>query len=206
MYPVRASWLRWGVTATLALMLCALFVTPTLAGGSPSVNLIPTQEVVSGTTTFGAFGPVGPDCDATSGGPGCTFATAITTGSGVAVPGGPFTHTTNATVYYGPSFSSVFPNGAVDPATGSPVGFCAEISGTVHTVLANGTIDANAQGYTCCSNSCSNGLGPPTTTFVTTACTSGTGQYAGIQCSGKESSSSSDGVHYVARGEAVMTK
>jgi hypothetical protein len=211
MYPVRASWLRWGVTAALTLMLCALSVTPTLAGGKPFGNpggqLIPSQEVVSGTTTFGAFGPVGPDCDATTGGPGCTFATNITTGSGIAVPGGPFTHTTNGTVYFGPSFSAVFSNGAVDPTTGSPVGFCAEIFGTVHTVFANGTIDGNAQGYTCCSSSsCTSGFGPPSTTFVTTACTSGTGKYAGIQCSGKESSSSSDGVHYVARGEGVSTK
>jgi hypothetical protein len=205
MYPVRFSSLRWGVTAALALMLCALFASPTLAGGSPGVNLNPTLEVVSGTTTFGAFGPVGPDCDATTRGSGCTFVTSITTGSGFAVPGGPFTHTTNATALLGPGPGSfLFPNGAVD-STGSPIGFCAD---TVHTVFSNGTIDGNAQGYTCCSSSssCPNGVGPPTTTFVTTACTSGTGKYAGIQCSGKESSSSSDGVHYVARGEGVMTK
>ena len=203
MYPVRASSLRWGVAFALALMLCALFVTPTLAGG----DLIPGQEVVSGTISFGAFGPVGPNCNATTGGSACTFATSNVTGSGKAVPGGPFTHTSTATVLLGPGPGSfLFPNGAVD-STGNPAGFCAELSGTSHTVFANGTIDANVQGYTCCSSSsCPNGVGPPTTTFVTTACTSGTGIYAGIQCSGKESSSSSDGVHFVGRGEDVSTK
>jgi hypothetical protein len=203
MYPVRASSPRWGVTTALALMLCALFVTPTLAGE----DLIPGQKVVSGTTSFGAFGPVGPGCRSTTGGPNCTFATSNNTGSGSAVPGGPFTHTSTATILLGPGPGSfLFPNGAVD-STGSPAGFCAELIGTSHTVFANGTIDANVQGYTCCSsNSCPNGLGPPITTFATSACTSGTGKYAGIQCSGKESSSSSDGVHFVARSEDVSTK
>jgi len=203
MYPVRASSLRWVVTAALALMLCALFVTPTLAGE----DLIPGQEVVSGTISFGGFGPVGPNCNATTGGSACTFAISNVTGSGFFMPGGRFTHTGTSTILLGPGPGSfLFANGAVD-STGSPAGFCAEVFGTSHTVFANGTIDVNAQGYTCCSSSsCPNGLGPPTTTFVTTACTSGTGKYAGIQCSGKESSSSSDGVHFVARGEGVSTK
>jgi hypothetical protein len=203
MHPIRASSLRWGVTAALALMLCALLVTPTLAGE----DLIPGQEVVSGTISFGAFGPVGPGCSSTTGGPNCTFATSNVTGKGKAVPGGPFTHTSTTTVFYGPGPGSfLFPSGAVD-STGNPAGYCAEISGTSHSVFANGTIDGNAQGYTCCSSSsCTTALGPPITTFVTTACTSGTGKYAGIQCSGKESSSSSDGVHFLARGEGVSTK
>ena len=203
MYPIRASSLRWGVALALALMLCALFVTPTLAGE----DLIPGQEVVSGTISFGGFGPVGPNCNATTGGTGCTFAISNVTGSGKAVPGGRFTHTSTATILLGPGPGSfLYPNGAVD-STGSPAGFCAELFGTSHTVFANGTIDGNAQGYTCCSSSsCPNVLGPPSTTFITTVCTSGTGKYAGIQCSGKESSSSSDGVHFLARGEGASTK
>jgi hypothetical protein len=98
MYPVRASSLRWVVTAALALMLCALFVTPTLAGE----DLIPGQEVVSGTISFGGFGPVGPNCNATTGGSACTFAISNVTGKGKAVPGGPFTHTSTTTVLLGP--------------------------------------------------------------------------------------------------------
>jgi hypothetical protein len=203
MYSVRATSLQWGVTLALALLLCALFVTPARAGG----GLISNQSTISGTSSFGAYGPVGPGCSATTGGPDCTFATSNSTGSGNAVPGGPFTETSTATVLLGPGPGSFpFPNGAVD-SLGNPAGYCAEFVGTSHDVYANGTIDMNEQGYTCCSSSsCPNGVGPPTTNFATSNCISGTGKFAGMQCSGEGSNSSSDGVHFVGGGESVSTK
>ena len=219
MYLVRSSWRRWEVTAGLALMLCALFVIPALAGAAappppppppppPGSPLILRQSVISGTSSFGAYGPVGPGCSSTTGGPDCTFATSNSTGNGNASPGGSFTDTTSATILLGPGpGSQLFPNGSVD-STGSPAGYCAEFVGTSHDVYATGgTIDTNSRGYTCCSSSsCPNGLGPPSTNFATTVCVSGTGIFAGIQCSGEGSNSSSDDVHFLGGGETFSTK
>ena len=206
MYQVRASLLRWGVTGTLVFTLCALFVTPTLAGG----ELILRHSVVSGTSSFVAFGPVGPNCSATTAGSDCTFFTSSFKGSGNAVPGGPFTVTGTTTELLGPfsTFPFVSVSGAVNASTGTPTGGCAPIFQTSHVVFANGTIDQNAQGNSCCaSSSCADFLGgPPTTSHTTQVCISGTGKFAGIQCSGESSGSSSDNVHFVARGEGVSTK
>jgi hypothetical protein len=90
-------------------------------------------------------------------------------------------------------------------------GILSPVLGTSHAVDANGTIDTNTQGSVCCaadsSNSCGvSGIGPPTTSHGTATCISGTGKYAGIQCSGEETSTNSDGVHFIVRSERVRSK
>jgi hypothetical protein len=233
MYPVRASSLRWGITIAFALVLCALFAAPTLAGGEPwsrqyhperwaegghggpprhagqGRGLVLSHSVTAGSSSFVAFGPVGPNCSATTAGPDCTFVTLSSTASGNAEPGGPFTSTGTATLLIGP-FSTgqfVFPNGAVD-SNGNPAGGCVQIFGTNHDVYANGTIDSNFQGHACCaSSSCADFIGgPPNISQSTSVCVSGTGKYAGIQCSGEQSGSSIDGQHFVGHSESVSTK
>ena len=49
-------------------------------------------------------------------------------------------------------------------------------------------------------------LGPPVTAHDSSVCISGTGKFAGIQCSGKDTASSIDSVHIISRGETVREK
>jgi hypothetical protein len=231
MYSVRARSLRWGVTVALALMVGALFVAPALAGGQLSSrhyrpepwaqvkqpahaenagDLILSHSVVSGKSTSTSFGPVGANCDATMAGPDCTFVTVTTTASGKSEPGGLFTETDTVTLLIG-LFSAngpfVYQNGAVD-SNGNESGGCVQTFGVAHRVYANGTIDLNTQGSSCCaSDTCANFIaGPPGTSHGTAVCTSGTGKYAGIQCSEEASGGGTDGVNFVSRGEMVSTK
>jgi hypothetical protein len=168
-----------------------------------------THSVNAGSSGSPVFGPVGPNCNATTAGPDCTFVTSTSTSSGKSEPGGPFTETDTTTALIGPFSSGPFVsvNGAVD-SLGNPAGGCVQIFQIVHDVYANGTIDSNSQGNLCCaSNSCADFIaGPPNTTQATFVCTSGTGKYAGIQCSGESSGSSTDGVTFVSRSEMVSTK
>jgi hypothetical protein len=205
MYPVTTDLLRWLGAVALALMLCALCSAPTLAGG-----LVLSHEVSSGTATFTGFGPMGPKCDGVTVFDACTFFSSTSTSTGKDEPGGTFTATGTTTLYFGAGDFAVTVNGASNP-DGTPGGFCFPFFGTSHAVYANGTIDNNTQGSVCCaagsSGSCGViGIGPPTTSHGTSTCVSGTGKYAGIQCSGEETSSNSDGVHFIVRSERVSTK
>ena len=49
-------------------------------------------------------------------------------------------------------------------------------------------------------------LGPPITSHESSVAISGTGKFAGVQCSGEDTASSIDGVHIIGRGESVCTK
>ena len=201
---VRASLRRWGVTIAFAITLCAWFVAPTLAQ-----DLKLGHFVDSATTTFTGRGPVDPgiDCKADCSGTACTFFTVSFTGNGKADPGGPFTFTGTTTAFFGPLGSALTPNGAVNP-DGTPAGVCDPTFTSAHSVFPNGTYDTEAKGETCCvGTSCGAvGLGPPTTAHQSSVCISGTGKFAGIRCSGEETSSGLDGVHVIGRGESVSTK
>jgi hypothetical protein len=205
MYSVRASLLRGGVTIAFAIMLCAWFVAPTLAG-NPDLHL--GHSVVSGTSGFVGCGPVGPgiDCKADCSGTACQFSSSTFTGTGKGDPGGPFTVTGTSTVYFGFNGFAVTVNGAANP-DGSPGGFCAPTFGTSHVVFANGgAIDNESKGEVCSVGSNATFLGPPITSHESSVAISGTGKFAGVQCSGEDTASSSDGVHIISRGESVCTK
>ncbi len=217
MYRVRIGLLRWTATVAVALMVCALYVAPALAGGDDDAKL--SHSAGTGITTFVGFGPVGKGikCDPINFGPDCTFFTTSFTGSGKSEPGGPFTQTGTSTTFFGTNFGSITPNGAVLSSVGAPFGDCIPTFSTAHTVFANGTTDGNGTGNTCCAGTppatlsgpspCSFlGIGPPSTVHQSGVITSGTGKFAGIQCSGETTASSSDGVHVVFRGEAACTK
>jgi len=206
MNPVRASLSRWGISAAFALILCAMFVGPALAAGDG--DLVLRHSVSTATGAFVAFGPVGKGCPGPTFGPDCTFITTSFTGSGKSEPGGPFTVSGTGTILFGPNGGDFLsPNGAAD-ASGNPSGACVPIFQTAHAVYANGTIDQNATGALCCTlNGCDGQpFGPPNTAHLSFACTSGTGKYAGIQCSGESTGSSRDGVHSIGRSESVSTK
>jgi hypothetical protein len=206
MNPVRASLSRSGITAASALMLCAMFVAPALAAGD--AGLVLRHSVTTSTGTFVAFGPVGKNCPGPTFGPDCTFITTSFTGKGQSEPGGPFTVSGTSTILFGPNGGDfLFPNGGAD-ASGNPSGACVPVFQTAHAVYANGTIDQNATGSLCCGLSNCDGqpFGPPSTAHISSVCTSGTGVYAGIQCSGEATGSSIDGVHSIGRGESVSTK
>lgn len=206
MNPVRASLPRWGLAVGSALLLCAMFVAPALAAGDG--GLVLRHSVGTSTSTFVAFGPVGTGCPGPTFGPDCTFITSSFTGKGQSEPGGPFTVSGTATILFGPNGGDfISPNGAAD-ASGNPSGACVPVFQTAHTVYANGTIDQNATGTLCCTlNGCDGQpFGPPNTAHLSSACTSGTGKYAGIKCSGESTGSSIDGVHSISRAESVSTK
>ena len=202
MYSVRASLLRWGVTIAFAMMLCAWFVAPTLAQ-----DLKLGHSVTSSTSTFVGCGPLGPsiDCHADCTGTQCTFFTSTFKGTGKGDPGGPFTFTGTSTGYFGLNGFAVTVNGAANP-DGSPGGLCVPTFGTSHTVFANSTIDNESKGEVCSVGSSAAFLGPPITGHDSSVAISGTGKAAGIQCSGEDTVSSSDGVHVIGRGESVCTK
>jgi hypothetical protein len=209
MYPVRANLLRWGVTIAFAIMLCVCFVAPTLAGGNGNQNpdLHLAHSVGSGTSSFVGCGPVGPgiDCKADCSGTACTFLSGTFTGTGKGDPGGPFTVTGTSTTYFGLNGSTVTSNGAANP-DGSPGGACAPTFGTSHIVYPNGTIDSESKGEVCSVGPATAFLGPPITAHDSSVCISGTGKFAGIQCSGEDTATSSDSVHIISRGEMVSTK
>jgi hypothetical protein len=210
MYRVKRSLLRWVAAITVALMVYAFHAVPALPGD----DLTPSHSVASGTSTFVGLGPVGPGCDATTGGPDCSFYTTSFTASGKAEPGGSFTQTGTVTTFFGSNFSALTLNGSVYPSIGAPVGDCAPTFTTGQTVFADGTSDVNSTGTTCCAATPPSTIvavcgpvfiGPPSTTQVSGLCTSGTGRYAGTQCSTESTSSSIDGVHFVSRAETVYT-
>jgi hypothetical protein len=211
MYRVKRSLLGWAATIMVALIVYAFHVAPALAGDSLTLS----HEAASGTTTFVGLGPVGPGCNATTGGPNCSFYTTSFTASGNAEPGGPFTQTGTVTTFFGLNGSAITLNGSIYPSIGAPLGQCAPTFSTARTVYANGTSDANSTGTTCCAATppaaitlvCGYplALGPPSTTQVSGLCTSGTGKYAGTQCSSESTSSSIDGVHFLSRASTVFT-
>jgi hypothetical protein len=202
MYPVRASLLRWGVTLAFAIMLCAWFVAPTLAQ-----DLKLGHAVSSGTSSFVSCGPLGPgiDCKADCSGTQCTFFTATIKGTAKADPGGPQTFTGISTVFFGLNGLAVTVNGTANP-DGTPGGLCVPSSGSTHVVTPNGTIDLKSTGEVCSVGATADFLGSPTTAFDHSVCISGTGKFAGIQCSGSNTSSSYDGVHFIGFGESAGTK
>jgi hypothetical protein len=212
MYRVRTGLLRLAASAAVALIAYALCAAPALAGGGDDLTL--SHAVASGVSMFGAFGPVGTGCDASTAGSNCTFFTTTFTTKGKAEPGGPFTQTGTSTVYFGLN-GSALTFAASLTLLGAPVGFCAPTFVTAHTVFANGTNDVNASGTICCTASPPTSpsavcgalpIGPPSTTQTSGTCIGGTGKYAGTQCSSQATSSSSDGVHFIVRGETVYTK
>jgi hypothetical protein len=213
MYQEGLGQFRWAVTLAAALMAWAFHVSPALAWGYGEFPL--SQSVASGTSTFVGFGPVGTNCKTATGGSNCSFLTSKFTASGKAEPGGPFTETGTQTVFFGMDGSELTLNGSVIPSIGAPIGFCAPTFLSAHVVYADGTSDANATGTICCAASPPGSIkevcgllpiGPPSTTHVSGLCTSGTGVYAGTQCTSESTASSLDGVHFITRAEAFFTK
>jgi len=213
MNRIRSKLFRWAATVAAALLLWTLRTAPALAGNDS--NLTIRHAVAAGTSTFVGFGPVGPGCDATTAGADCTFFTSTFTASGKSEPGGPFTQTGTSTVFFGAGGSNLTFAGSVVTSVGAPVGFCSPTFLTAQTKYANGTIDLNATGTVCCTASPPSSpiavcgplpIGPPSTTNESGTCTSGTGKYAGIQCSTESTASTTDGVHFLSRGETLSTK
>ena len=203
MDSVRKISPKWSSAVAFAVMLSALSALPALAG-----DLVLRHEVSSGTvTSAGVVGPAGPHCNGTTDFSACTFSTSTSTSTGKDDPGGPFTSTTTTTLYFGLDGFAYTVNGAANP-DGTFAGACLPYFSTSHTVYANGTIDKNGTGSVCCAGtSCGpSGLGPPTVSHGTSTCISGTGKYAGIQCSSEETSTNSDSVHFIVRSESVSTK
>jgi hypothetical protein len=189
--------------AVLALTLLALGEVSAQAG-----DLVVSHSVsISGPSTFVGFGPAGPNCNGTTDFSACTFFTTAGSGTGKSEPGGPFTFTTTTTTYFGLDDFAFTVNGAAN-SDGSPAGFCLPFFSTAAAMYSNGTISTNSTGQVCCAGtSCgSGGTGPPSTAQSTSVCTSGTGKYAGIQCSEQGSAMSLDGVTTIGRTDSVSTR
>src|SRR5690348_10226927 len=86
-------------------------------------KLYQTQSIATVTFNSTTFGPVGPNCSATDGGPDCAFFTSTFTTTTQNNPFGPSTGTGIATALFGVGGIFVTPSGAHD-ANGNPTGGC----------------------------------------------------------------------------------
>jgi hypothetical protein len=150
------------------------------AGGPKPIHSEYVQQVTSAGTS--AFGPVGPNCDATAGGTGCAFVTGDFTVVSQNVPLGPSTGKGTNTILFG--LNGVFATASgVHDDSGRPTGFCApEFSTETDTYGDGSTISQNFAGTTCsvCINCPANApFGPPATDHFTSEITEATGKFAG---------------------------
>ncbi len=182
------------IATGLGLLLCAVMLcaTPVFAQ-----ELRHTAEVLKGTSSgpvsFGPVSAVPPLCGATTGGPGCKFASQSNAGIGKIVESGDdtgsrFTWTREVTDLF-----VLTPSGGHD-ANGDPTGFCVPLFGPEHWVFEDGsTIDLNRQGSACCAaSSCSGGrrfINPFSVTHESTIITGGTGRFVGLKGGGERAAS-----------------
>jgi hypothetical protein len=148
-------------------------------------KLIHFETVGQNTITSASFGPVGPNCDANTGGSACAYVNGTFTSSNKTVPFGPSTVTGTFSLLFGVGGTFLTPSGQHD-AAGNPIGSCTPASGTSTATYAGGTITFNNQGYDCCaSNNPSEDcpvfdpFGPPTINRIESVITGGTGIFAG---------------------------
>ena len=133
-----------------------------------------------------ANGPIGPDCDATTGGSGCAFVDFTYEGTGEDSLGGPSTFTGNGGFFYGSNGANITPSGVHD-GNGESMGACSPAFANSHITYKDGsTLDESFRGTTCCvGSSCAAApqLGPISTAHYYGTCTGGSGRFAGVQCS-----------------------
>jgi hypothetical protein len=172
-------------TGKLSIVLAAAFVMQTawsqaVAHGSDqnSPQLTHTESVYQATFTGISFGPVGPGCDASAGGPACLFLDATANVVGQHHPFGKFTGSVTATLNLNPTH--FIPSGAHD-ASGNPTGVCTPEFGTETDTFADGSIlSSNFQGLGCCAGpDCGGTTGPPSVNHDSSVITNGTGRFAG---------------------------
>jgi hypothetical protein len=163
--------------------------------GDHGPKLIHTESVGQETNGVGSFGPVGPNCDPSTGNlTGCSYATNTFKGSGDGTSG-PFTLRGSFILQFGRNGAFITPSGQVDDA-GNPVGYCAPVFSTSTATFRDGTLTSNGQGVACCasthpSRDCpiTDPFGPPNVGRSAFVITGGTGKYAGA--TGGSSGSSS---------------
>jgi hypothetical protein len=163
------------------------------------------QVMPEGASTFG---PVGPDCSATSGGKGCAFTSGSFTSTSKTDPFGPSTGTGTSTFFFGVNGANVTLSGAHD-ASGHPTGFCAPRFTTITDTYNDGsTLSQNVQATQCCAgdNCLSAGapFGPPIVENSAGIITGGTGRFAGATGATSGSVSFLPGADGVEHSEGVL--
>lgn len=171
--PSRSALLaRAGFVFTIFVSLCS-------AWGQANAGTKYVEGTARNTVGSPSFGPIGPSCDATTGGSGCLFLTLTFAGQGREAPGGKVTISGTSTALF-----DFTPSGAHD-ASGNSTGLCAPFFVTFTTTFRDGsTIDLSGSGTLCCAvSSCPSGghLGPPSVSHVSALITGGTGRFAGVQ-------------------------
>ena len=181
------------IATGLGLLLSAVLLctTPVFAQELRHVAEV-LKRTSNGTPSFGPVSAVPPLCSATTGGPGCKFATpGVEGGIGKIVEGGDDTGSTFTWTHKEMVLFVLTPSGAHD-ASGAPTGFCAPAFGVEHWVFEDGsTIDLNKQGSVCCAaSSCPppRGLTPPFVTHESTIITGSTGRFLGLKGGGERTS------------------
>lgn len=170
------------MTRAMKLFLIGIALTIALVAlrANASATQVNYQSREINTPTLVAFGPVGPNCDAASGGSGCTFYSFTGSGTGQltleklhnSIAAGTYTDSFSGTVYFGAL--GVSADGEVDPTTGAAIGFCNPVFGTGTDTFPDGSaLTWTGQGQGC----------PSTGNGVSTF-TSGTGRFAGVSGTG----------------------
>ena len=152
-------------------------------------KLYQTQSIATVTFNSTTFGPVGPNCSATDGGPDCAFFTSTFTTTTQNNPFGPSTGTGTATALFGVDGQFVTPSGAHD-TNGNPTGGCfPTVSTETDTYNDGSTLNLQFHGTNCCADlTCSNGaFGPPNVVTSAYVITAGTKRFAGATGTGSGS-------------------
>jgi hypothetical protein len=194
------------IVSVLAITIILAAKAVVVQSGDNGPKLIHTEAVAQLTSGAATFGPVGPNCDANTGGSACAYLNSSNTGPGKSVPFGPYTNEATYTVFFGLNFANITASGPHDNA-GNPIGFCAPISGTDTDTFSNGTLTTNFQGKVCCaSTDCSNPLfGPPFVDLSSAVITGGTGRFAGATGgSSFSTSASTEGAPGLFHSEGVI--
>jgi hypothetical protein len=172
------------VSVLAAVVVLTASFTPLLAQQIVHVE----TAVTNITSTNFIYGPVGPDCSATSGGPGCKFVSFDFSGTCKTVVEGGDGASRNCKLSGSPTVLFSFSPSGPHDANGNPTGVCAPFVETLTAEYRDGsTLEATGQGTVCCAgNTCSGGFGPPFVTHESTIITGGTGALAGVRGSGLE--------------------
>jgi hypothetical protein len=162
--------------ATLAAF---LLLAANAAAMAQAHQLMHTESVSQATFTGISFGPVGPGCDSSKGGPACLFLDVTVNVIGRHVPFGKYTGTLGATLNLNPAH--FIPSGAHD-ANGNPTGVCTPEFGAENDTFADGsTLSSSFQGLGCCAGpDCGGTTGPPSVNHDSSVITGGTGRFAGV--------------------------
>jgi len=185
--------------------LCSSFLISNFAPSFAQQVVHVETSVTNITSTNFVYGPVGPGCNATSGGAACKFVSFDFSGTCNSVAEGSDGEPRSCKISGSPTVLFSFSPSGPHDAGGNPTGVCAPFVESLTTRYQDGsTLAATGQGSVCCAgNTCSGGFGPPFVTHESTIVTGGAGALKGVTGSGLETSAGYPDGREIAQQEQV---